>query len=289
MVGFGEVGDFHVGGVPFDAGIHARGDVAEQADFRERRGVAEVRAGLRAGFAGVDPVHFVRAFDARQGFRRAFEFLHFAFGKQPRAAAVNAAGELAFVALENDAATVFAQVRAVLGFRRARRPRAFIPVHLHRRQISARGKTEGDDGRQRMNFLGHAARSRLDARGRTELERGDDGIERVRAAVAHHAVAEIPPATPHAGMIGRMVGTFRRRAEPQVPVQFVRQRLNVFGTTAAATPFGTPARVTPRVIGKTAPGIHLAHLADCARRNPFTDEPGAFAAVALDSHLRGDF
>jgi hypothetical protein len=74
LVGFLEVGDAHVGAIPFEflAGEPDR-QVAHYHCFGERACVVEVGAGGRATLAGVDPVLLVRALDPRQGLRRALD------------------------------------------------------------------------------------------------------------------------------------------------------------------------------------------------------------------------
>ena len=119
-----------------------------------------------------------------------------------------------------------------------------------------------------------------------EFERPDGGVEGVRAAVAHHADAEVPPAAPDFRMIGGVVGPMRGRTEPEVPVEFVRKGRGVGGP---GSPLGTPGGMAPGVVGKVAPGIDLADLADGAVPNPFADEADAFAGVALVAHLSGEF
>src|SRR5690348_3475479 len=47
--------------------------------------------------------------------------------------------------------------------------------------------------------------------------------------------------------------------------------------------------MAPWVIGKTAPGVHLANFADGTVGNPFADKTESLTTVALNSHLCGDF
>ena len=84
-------------------------------------------------------------------------------------------------------------------------------------------------------------------------------------------------------MIRAVVRPVRRRAEPDVPIQFCRQRRRLFRPGA---PLRTPAFVSPRIVRQAAPGIHLAHLADGAVPDPFTNRPQVIRRVALDAHLR---
>ena len=65
-VQFRQVGAAHRGATPLDTALEAgeHRDVAEQGDFRQRRGILEVRAGRRAAAARAEKVLLVRAFDA---------------------------------------------------------------------------------------------------------------------------------------------------------------------------------------------------------------------------------
>ena len=124
----------------------------------------------------------------------------------------------------------------------------------------------------------------LDARGRAKFQGRDHRIQRVRPAVAHHPAAKIPEAAPRLRMVGPMVRPHGRRADPQVPVQRCGNGRRFLGPVR---PRAAPAGMAPGIIGKAAPGIDFADLADQARGDPLADQPVAFHAVALDAHLRG--
>ena len=149
---------------------------------------------------------------------RACRLLHQAFGDDARAVAVNAAHDLALGAFENKP-PFGGHLAAVLQLRRPRRTRPFVPGELDGRHGAAGREAVGDDGREGMGFGVEAAGGGLHGCRRVELQRPDRRVERVGPAVAHHAAAEIPPATPDHRVIGRMIRAERRRADPQVPVE----------------------------------------------------------------------
>ena len=107
--------------------------------------------------------------------------------------------------------------------------------------------------------------------GAASFERGDDRIERVHAAVAHHAAAEVPPASPGARVIGPVIGPHGRRADPEIPVEPGGNRRRLLGTLG---PLRAPVRVAPGVIGQAAPRVDLADLADQARPDPLAESAG---------------
>ena len=99
---------------------------------------------------------------------------------------------------------------------------AFVPRDLDRRTSLSCGTMKFDDVRDGMR-LGIPARDRgLHERWLLDLERSVDAVQGMNAAIAHHAAAKIPPASPDGGVIGGMVGAFRRRSDPEVPVQICR-------------------------------------------------------------------
>src|SRR2546421_220631 len=63
LIGVGQVGDFHRGGIPFDRAPGADGNVAQEAELGQFRGDVPVRAGDRAALAGADPFREMSALD----------------------------------------------------------------------------------------------------------------------------------------------------------------------------------------------------------------------------------
>ncbi len=101
-------------------------------------------------------------------------------------------------------------------------------------------------------------------------------------AVAHHAAAEIPPASPHARMIRRMIWPLGRRAQPEVPVQSCRHGRRFLRTPG---PLAGPPRMAEGIIRQAAPGVDLGDLADGAIPNPLANKASPFRRMSLDSHL----
>ena len=91
---------------------------------------------------------------------------------------------------------------------------------------------------------------------------------------------KIPPAAPGTGMIRGMIRTFRRRPQPQIPIEGIGRRRCFFrARTQGRTPVGMP----PRIVTEIAPGHHFAYLADSACRNPLTHLPRIPTRVSLDA------
>ena len=82
-----------------------------------------------------------------------------------------------------------------------------------------------------------------------------------------------------------MIRSLWGRPQPEIPVQFVRNRRGFSGTLG---PFGTPVSSPPGIIGQAAPGIHFPDFTDSAILYPFSDESNAFTGMALNPHLGGD-
>src|SRR3954467_15757615 len=59
LVGFGVVGELHLGGVPFQLALHPNCGDAQHHPFNKWTGDTEVRAGWLAAFAGANPVVIV--------------------------------------------------------------------------------------------------------------------------------------------------------------------------------------------------------------------------------------
>ena len=111
-----------------------------------------------------------------------------------------------------------------------------------------------------------------------ELHGPDRRVQDVTAHVSQGAAAEVEPAPPLEGKIGRMIGSIPGRSQPEVPIQSLGDR--------------RPVRRTLHVDGKgrttrgaAAPGVDLANVTDGAGPDPLADPTDLFGGVALIAHL----
>ena len=81
-----------------------------------------------------------------------------------------------------------------------------------------------------------------------------------------------------------MVGTIRRRAEPEIPVQALGHR----GIAGRAVDALRPENAVDAVERPVRPDVNLTHLSDRACPDRFAEDPHLFTSLALVSHLRGD-
>ena len=94
------------------------------------------------------------------------------------------------------------------------------------------------------------------------------------------AGAEVAPAAPAHGGVGRVVGPLVDRPEPEVPVERRGDR--------RASPLGRPIPCFQSRPGAVGPDVDLAHLADDAGLDPLVGQPGALGGVPLVAHLGHD-
>ena len=165
----------------------------------------ECEIGSRSGsrLARSNPVELMRALVPRQRLRGGFRL--FPPCRRDELGQVHAGDSRHQGALRSveDRTPLRRQACTVAEVQRPGRLHALVPAKLHGREAAAGGELERDHGRQWMNFRGRAAAGGVDARGCIELQRGDDGVERVHTAISHHATAKIPPAPPGGRVIGR--------------------------------------------------------------------------------------
>ena len=218
----------------------------------------------------------------RQQLRREFVVLHPLGGHEPGVIAIGAGREEALLADVQAPVGVVVQVAQFhvrrQALRQFRPQAAFVPVDRHRSHVAAGREVEPHD-RFRGKRLGVFAfdLDALDAGWRVEQQRPIHSVQNVARHIAQRAAAEVIPAAPVERLVFRVIRTRRGRADPQVPVQrlrnfFFRQRM-----IDALRPDGT-----------VGPGVHFLDRADLAGPDHFAQLPDAFARVALVAHLRGD-
>ena len=160
---------------------------------------------------------------------------------------------------------------------------AIVPVQLHRRHISPRGELVMHDCCQRDGFCEYRRGARLHSVGRAQFERRKHGGKVMNAHVPEAARSEIPPTGPAERDVGRMIGPNWRRAEPQVPIQRIRNLGSIFGSLDA---LGPPQRHLAAMRWPIGPDMHFAHGANRACPQPLIDETVALEGHALVAHLR---
>src|SRR6516165_7679156 len=133
-----------------------------------------------------------------------------------------------------------------------------VPGELHRKHVAACGESEMDDRGHGIGLVVAIGGAGFDAHRRLELQHAEDGIETIRTHITERAAAEVRPASPREWQIDLIVGTFRSRAEPLVPIQAVGNGLRVLGALQPLRPEG-PA----------GPIDHFANGANGASPNPF--------------------
>ena len=218
-IGGAGVGHARVRGVPLEPAAGAERDVAEVVGFGEPAGVFEVRQGAALALAGVDPL-LVMAGGLGKLLRRTGEAREVLLGQKQVLSVVGEQhaffpNEQRAVAPLRDAA-LFPDFRALV---------ALMPGHPHWRQVAA-GAEFVDRAHGGGRDLGMGRRTEgLDGEWRLQLQRPERQVVPVRSEVAHGAVAEIPPAVPFRSReVDLIVGPVRCSADPQVPVQSLRNR-----------------------------------------------------------------
>src|SRR5947199_275825 len=99
---------------------------------------------------------------------------------------------------------------------------AVVPGQLHGWQVPAGRETVSDDGSERVGFLIHSRGGRLHAEWMSQLERAEHGVEGVASDVAQSTGPKVPPTAPFEGQIGGVIRARRRRAQPEIPIESVR-------------------------------------------------------------------
>jgi len=105
-------------------------------------------------------------------------------------------------------------------------------------------------------------------------ERPEREVHVMAAKVAERPAAEVPPSSPLAGQVARMVRPMRRRAEPQVPVQVLRHGRGL-------------CRALVATVAGTGPDVDLVDGADRTGPDEFHDPPVVVAGVNLGADLGG--
>src|SRR5437762_11616089 len=112
---------------------------------------------------------------------------------------------------------------------------------------------------------------------RAELQ---DAVERVKAVAAHitdRAGSEVKPAAPYKRKVSMIKGPFRGRAQPQVPVKSVRNRIGLRGSFDSLRPERT-----------ARPIVNFPHSPNHSRGNPLGQNPARVGSFVGDGDLRRD-
>ena len=108
------------------------------------------------------------------------------------------------------------------------------------------------------------------------------------AEVRHGSVGEIPPAVPaRAGEIIGVEGAVRRGADPQVPVEYVRDGLAFLGRVLRGDEVAVflGVRLALPAPGPAYPGVSLLDRSDGAGLDQLDDSTKVFAGMDLGAHL----
>ncbi len=238
----------------------------------------EIGPGRLAALAGIEPF-LVMAGRAIELLRRAAELAGLALGDQPVAI------HLRLVADDHKPVTVGKRSIGLQLIRPGWLQPAVPPGERYRRAVAFGREVPTRDRGQRRGLVGHfrpigmIRRARLDRVGMPELEGLEGRRELVAADIAQATGTEVPPAAPGERMVAGMIGSHRRGADPQIPVEPSRHRRPVAGTRTA--PLGNH-RNTVRT------GVDLADRAQRTRPDRLANQPRFFAGLPKVAHLRGD-
>ena len=152
-----------------------------------------------------------------------------------------------------------------------------IPREFHGRHVATSREIVVNDRGKGERFLVALAGAGFDTDGRLQLQDTKNRVITVAPHVAESAATEVAPAAPDKRQIGMVERTFRRRTEPEVPIQTIRDS---FGFLRALEPLRPERTVRPV--------CDFAHRPDRAVPNPFAEQAGGFGGLVADGNLRGN-
>ncbi len=210
------------------------------------------------------------------------ESAHARFGNEFWIGAVEAAKDFAAIADEEQTLfDFFAFTFQGAAFFEFIGPRGFqaavIPGEFDGRHVAASSESVADDGREWIRFVVTIAGTGIDAGGRFEFESTKNCVEAVRAHVAKSAATEVAPAAPDKRQIHVIERASGRGAEPEVPIEAIRDGIGFLGTLNALRPERT-----------TGPIHNFAHRADRAAPNPFAEKASRFGGLVGNGDLRSE-
>src|SRR5437016_4065992 len=279
LVGRIGVNNLHVGAIPIEFLSPTSGNISEKQSLGDQARKLEVSTGLDfASLAGIEPFAFV---DRRpwKCFWRLFVAIHLRFGNELWVGAIKCAENLAAISDEKEPFAIFFAISlegmVFFQFLGARRLQAtVIPGEFHGRHVTAGREIVVDERGQRKRFFVALAGARFHTRWRLQLQDAKNSVETVRTHVAESATTEVAPSAPNKGQVSVVERTFRRRAEPQVPIQTF---WHGFGFLWAFETLRPERTVRP---------VHdFAHRPDGAVPNPFTEQAGGFRRLVTNCDL----
>src|SRR5215510_5571685 len=223
LVGGCRIDHLEIGAVPDEPLPEHRGHVPEQQGLGDHAGELEIAARLDgASLARVEPFAFVTR-RTGQGLRRRLEGIHLRLGDQLGTLAAESAENLPTVPYEQQPLVFFAlTLEGAVLFELSRTGRfetAIVPGEGDRRHLPASGELVPNDGSRRVGLRIPVGGAGLHAERRFQLEHAEDGVVAVAAHVAQRATAKVGPAAPDKRGVGVIERPFRRRPQPQVPIQ----------------------------------------------------------------------
>src|SRR5256886_15759704 len=234
-----------------------------------------------AVFSPSDKINMAFIGVGAQGFRRWHEATHLLFRNQPWILAVESAENLAMIADEQKPLVILVSALEgnifcqLLGARR-HQP-AVVPREPDGRHVASGWELVAHNRSQRISFFIAIAGARFHRRWGLELQHAEGGVEAVGAHVAECAAAEVGPSAPGKRQINMIEWAFRRRAEPQVPIQSGGHRILLLRALDALQPEGA-----------ARPVLYLLDRADHAGPDPLTEQARVFGSLVGDGDLRGD-
>src|SRR5258707_7799389 len=226
---------FHAGAIPSEFPSRARGDIPKKQSLRNQPREFEISARLHfASLAGVEPFAFVPR-RPRQHLLRLLIAGHFRFRNKFGTRPIKSAKNFPAISHKQEPfIPVFALhlERAILfQFLRPRRLQtAVIPREFHRWHLTPRREVVMDDRRQRIRLFVAIRGTGFHTHRRFEFQHPKNCVETVGTHIAESATTEISPPTPYKKRVRAVERAFRRRAEPQIPVQAFGHRLLVLRT-----------------------------------------------------------